>query len=100
MGLPGYLMTRRELRNIISMAHDALHNGDIEKTHDILHEAYSTEPEHDCMSADPEVVQAVKRFDEMAEGKLPCGHITGDLIWAPGSITKCGACISSSSNHS
>jgi hypothetical protein len=81
------------------MAHVALHIGDTEKAHDILHEAYSTEPEHDCMSADPEVVEAAKRFHEMAEGNLPCGHTIGDLIWAPGSITKCGACVSIRSNH-
>jgi len=86
-------MTRSELRILINQAHSALHNNDVEAAHDILHAAVSIEPGNASMSADPEVLDAVHKFNEYAAGKLACGHQIGDLIYSPDSITKCGACV-------
>ncbi len=34
-------------------------------------------------------------FKAAAQGVMACGHQIGDLIGAPGTITKCGACLAS-----
>lgn len=83
-------MTRTQLRSIINRAHDSLHCGEVEEAHEILHAAVG---ETDSMTADPEVQSAAAKFMEYAEGKLPCGHLIGDLIGGDGAITKCGACV-------
>lgn len=83
-------MTRYQYRQIIQSAHEYLHDGNPDAAHDALHDALL---ESESMTTDPEVQSAVAAFVLAADGQMPCGHTYGDLIWAPGAVTKCGACL-------
>ena len=39
------------------------------------------------------VERMMKEFGERLRNPIPCGHTLGDLIGAPGTVTKCGACL-------
>jgi hypothetical protein len=86
-------MTRGELYVVINEAHDALHSGDVDKAHEVLHNAFQHQPGYVSGTHDPEVIEASRRFDAYCEGGLPCGHRIGDLVYASGSITKCAVCV-------
>ena len=85
-------MTRAELTKVILQAHDHLHAGEVDEAHELLH---TVGRGTQSMTSDPEVQEAVAKFREMADGVMACGHTFGDLIYSPGSITKCGACVAS-----
>ena len=42
--------------------------------------------------AEKKAAAVVADFAKSLGGALPCGHTVGDLTWAPGTITSCGAC--------
>jgi hypothetical protein len=83
-------MNRSQLRTIINSAHDALHAGDIEAAHNILHGGVG---DVESMTQDPEAQEAAAAFLRLAEGELCCGHKIGDLIGGKDAITQCGACV-------
>lgn len=83
-------MTRHQLRSIINRAHYNLHTGNLIAAHEILHEGVG---DAGSMTTDPEVQEACRHMMEAAAGKMPCGHEIADLVWSPGSVTQCGACL-------
>lgn len=85
-------MTRTQLSKIINDAHDALHAGDTDKAHEILHNGFQVEP-YQSSTGDPEAHAAAQELLKAAEEIIPCGHTVGDLIIGKGGITKCGGCI-------
>lgn len=85
-------MTRKKLTNIIYRAHNALHGGNTEEAHEILHEGFMIESTQ-SFTSDPEVQKAVVELFEYQTGKLGCGHTIGDLISGQGSVTCCGRCL-------
>lgn len=97
--------TRAEYREATERAHDALHDwermagpghplhGPITRAHDALHEVGAGVEQVACGNADPEVVAAVTELVASLGNPIGCGHKVGDLISAPGTVTRCGRCI-------
>jgi DNA-binding transcriptional LysR family regulator len=57
---------------------------DVARAQDVLHQIH-------------EARQAINRAHEallaLGEQRIGCGHSVADLVSAPGTVTKCGACL-------
>jgi hypothetical protein len=86
--------TRAQLGVAIDQAHECIHAGKVDAAHEVLHSVGSGASERiECATADPEAQSLMAEFMEKLKNPIPCGHTFGDLIFAPGSVTKCGACL-------